>query len=94
MQGLASYYDKREQGKETASGERYNANGYTCASRYYKLGTWLKVTFPTKHTFVYVRVNDRGPWIKGRILDLSEHAAKVLGLKPYGVAYIEVQPAF
>ena len=90
--GRASYYGKREQGKRTASGERFDRQQYTAASRTYKIGTLLMVRYPRKGTFVVVRVNDRGPWVKGRILDLSERAAQTLGLKPYGVDMVVVEP--
>ena len=50
------------------------------------------VKFPRMGTFVVVRVNDRGPWVKGRVLDLSEHAAQVLGLKPFGVGRVTIEP--
>jgi len=91
-EGVASYYGRREQGKRTASGERFNMRAYTCASRYYKLGTLLMVTYPAKGTFVVVRVNDRGPWVHGRVIDLSEKAATVLGLKPQGLGHVEIEP--
>ena len=92
QRGLASWYGKREQGKRTASGERFDRMMYTCASRTYPLGTLLVVKFPKKNTYVIVRVNDRGPWVKGRVLDLSEQAAQVLGLKPYGVGTVVIAP--
>lgn len=90
--GRASWYGSREQGRKTASGERFDKRKYTCASRVYPLGTLLMVKYPAKGTFVMVRVNDRGPWVHGRILDLSEKAATVLGLKPYGVGQVEITP--
>ena len=90
--GQASWYGKREQGKRTASGERFDRRRYTCASRTYPLGTLLMVKYPRKGTFVVVRVNDRGPWTKGRVLDLSERAAEYLGLKPYGVDTVVIEP--
>lgn len=92
QEGLASYYGKREQGKRTANGERFNRHKYTCASRTYPMGTLLMVSYPTKGTFVVVRVNDRGPWTRGRVIDLSEKVATVLGLKPNGVGYVEITP--
>ena len=90
--GVSSYYGRREQGKRTASGEKFNMHAYTCASRYYKLGTLLMVRYPKKGTFVMVRVNDRGPWVRGRVLDLSEQAATILGLKSAGVGQVEIAP--
>src|SRR5271154_3843242 len=79
--GVSSWYGLREQGKKTASGERFDRHQLTCASRQYPLGTLLLVRYPAKGTFVEVRVNDHGPWVRGRCLDLSERAAEVLGLK-------------
>ncbi len=90
--GTASWYGRREQGKKTANGERFDRRGYTCASKAYPLGTLLMVSFPAKGTFVLVRVNDRGPWVHGRVIDLSEKAATVLGLKPYGVGQVVITP--
>ena len=90
--GIASWYGKREQGKRTANGERFDRMKYTAASRTYPLGTLLMVRFPREGTFVVVRVNDRGPWVKGRVLDLSERAAQTLGLKQYGIGTVEVKP--
>jgi rare lipoprotein A len=90
--GKASWYGKREQGKRTASGERFDRNKYTCASRTYPLGTLLMVKYPRKGTFVVVRVTDRGPFKKGRVLDLSEKAATTLGLKSRGVDIVVIEP--
>jgi len=90
--GLASFYGRREQGKRTANGERFDRMKYTAASRTYPMGTLLNVYYPRTHVTVTVRVNDAGPWVKGRILDLSERAATVLGLKGQGVGYVEISP--
>lgn len=92
--GKASWYGKREQGKRTASGERFDRRGYTCASRLYPLGTLLMVKYPRYDTFVVVRVNDRGPWVKGRVLDLAEAPARTLGLAAYGVDTVEITPVY
>ena len=92
MRGLASWYGRREQGRRMANGQRFDRNGYTAASRVYKLGTMLRVTYPRTGLTVIVRVTDRGPYVRRRVLDLSERAARVLGLKPYGVGQVEIQP--
>src|ERR1035441_7686122 len=92
--GTASWYGKREQGKRTASGVRFDRNKYTCASRFYPLGTWLMVKYPRFGTFVVVRVTDRGPFKKGRVLDLSERAATTLGLKSRGVGMVRIEPIY
>ena len=88
--GMASWYGAREQGKRMANGRRFDRNKYTCASRTYPLGTMLRITHGP--STVYVRVSDRGPWVSGRILDLSEQAAVVLGIRSHGVAYVEIEP--
>ena len=83
--GLASYY---KIGKHTANGERYNPNGFTAAHRKFPFGTWLKVTNLGNKRYVIVRVNDRGPFVKGRVLDVSYGAAKELGMVGRGVTRI------
>lgn len=92
--GIASWYGKREQGKRMANGQPFDRNNYTCASRTYKLGTYLQVTYPKTGITVFVMVTDRGPWVKGRVLDLSERAAKTLGLKPHGVGLVQIEPLY
>ena len=83
--GVASYY---KSGRVTANGEAFKPMGLTAAHRKLPFGTFLKVTNLRSGKSVIVRVNDRGPFIKGRILDLSLGAAKVIGLTNSGVAKI------
>jgi rare lipoprotein A len=83
--GMASYY---KSGKRTANGERFNPHGLTAAHRKLKFGTKLRVTNIRTGKSVVVRINDRGPFIRGRIIDLSLGAAKVIGLTATGVARI------
>lgn len=83
--GMASYY---KSGKRCANGERFNPHGLTAAHRKLKFGTKLRVTNVRTGKSVVVRVNDRGPFIRGRIIDLSLGAAKVIGLTQTGVARI------
>ncbi len=83
--GYASYY---KTGRRTANGERFLPMGLTCAHRRLPFGTKLKVTNLRNGRSVIVRVNDRGPFIRGRVLDLSLGAAKVIGLNAAGVAKI------
>ncbi len=90
--GVSSWYGKREQGHKTANGERFDRNKYTAASRTYPIGTMLLVRYPAKGTFVVVRVNDRGPWVPGRILDLSERAAQTLGIRAQGLGQVTITP--
>ena len=77
---VASWYGKKFHGRPTSSGEIYNMYGYTCAHKEYPFGTRLKVTYPESNKSVECVVNDRGPFIKGRDLDLSYAAAKKIGL--------------
>jgi rare lipoprotein A len=87
---LASYYSKRFNGKKTASGECYNQYEYTCAHKTLPFNTLLQITNPKNGKTVNVRVNDRGPFVKGRDLDLSYAAAKDLGLLKHGVMKVVV----
>lgn len=80
-----SWYGPGFHGKTTASGEVYDQWGLTCASRTLPFGTWLKVYCPRTKKTAMVRVNDRGPYIPGRALDLSRGAADALGITDVGV---------
>ena len=93
--GVASYYANKFEGRRTANGERYRKKYFTAAHRTLPFGTLLKVTNPKNHKWVIVRVNDRGPYNRKRMIDLSYRAAKHLGLtKGKGLAkvYIEEVP--
>ena len=90
QQGKASYYAKKFSGRKTASGERLNPDSLTCAHRYYPFGTKLRVYNPANGNSVIVRVIDRGPFVHGRIIDLSWRAAKELGIIAQGVAMVIV----
>ena len=83
--GLASYY---KSGKQTANGERFNPNGLTAAHRTLPFGTKLRVTNLRTGKSVVVRINDRGPFIRGRVIDLSLGAANFVGLTKSGVAKV------
>jgi len=88
--GIASYYGDEYQGGETASGQRYDKNLLTAAHKTLPMGTKVRVTrLDTKKT-VDVTINDRGPYFKGRILDLSGKAAEVLGIRKDGTANIQL----
>ena len=84
--GWASFY---KSGKRTANGEHFNPNGLTAAHRSLPFGTKVLVTNLNNGKSVIVRINDCGPFIKGRVLDLSLGAAKVVGLHRSGVAKIK-----
>ena len=88
--GKASYYAKRFQGRRTASGERLHPDSLTCAHRSYPVGTKLKVYNPAHGRSVVVRVTDRGPYVRGRIIDLSWRAAKELDIFSKGVGMVTV----
>ena len=90
--GKASYYSKRATGRMTASGDRLHHDSLTCAHRSYPFGTLLQVTNPSNGRMIVVRVNDRGPIVRGRIVDLSWAAAKVLGILSTGVANVIIEP--
>jgi rare lipoprotein A len=91
--GIASFYSKRATGSRTANGERLHHDSLTCAHRSYPFGTLLKVTTPDNERSVIVRVNDRGPFVRGRIIDLSWGAARRLGILGQGIAKVTVEPA-
>lgn len=93
QKGKASYYSKRATGSRTSSGERLHHDSMTCAHRTYPFGTKLKVTNPSTGKIVFVRVTDRGPYGRGRIIDLSWGAAKALGMLSQGVATVVVEQA-
>lgn len=87
----ASWYGPGFHGHKTANGERYDQMSFTAAHKSLKFGTLLKVTNPKNNKSVVVRINDRGPYIAGRDLDLSKAAALSLGLVRRGVAKIKVE---
>lgn len=89
--GKASYYSKRATGARTSSGERLHHDSLTCAHKTYPFGTRLKVTNPNNGKQTIVRVTDRGPFGRGRIIDLSWGAAKELGILSIGVAMVKVE---
>ncbi|SAK68470.1 rare lipoprotein A [Caballeronia catudaia] len=79
--GRASWYGKKFQGRRTASGERFDMHALTAAHRTLPFGTYVRVSNGSKTRSVIVRINDRGPYTKGRIIDLSFAAARMLGLR-------------
>ena len=89
--GKASFYSKKFTGRKTANGERLHHDSLTCAHKTYPFGTLLKVTNPENGVHVIVRVTDRGPYVKGRIINLSVRAAKELGIIAQGIAPVIVE---
>lgn len=91
--GIASYYADSFEGISTASGEAYAKAKFTCAHNSYPFGTMLKITCLDNNKSVKVRVNDRGPFIKGRVVDLSRVAAEQLDLIRAGTTQVRVDVA-
>jgi rare lipoprotein A len=89
--GLASYYGKKFHGRRTASGERFNMHAMTAAHRNFKFGTRVNVTNLKNKRSVTVRINDRGPFARGRIIDLSYAAAKKIGMVADGVVRVKIE---
>ncbi|MDJ0844277.1 septal ring lytic transglycosylase RlpA family protein [Crocosphaera sp.] len=89
--GMASWYGPGFHGRLTANGERYNQNGLTAAHKSLPFGTQVRVTNLHNGRSVIVRINDRGPYIHGRVIDLSRGAASVIGLLNSGVAPVQLE---
>jgi rare lipoprotein A (peptidoglycan hydrolase) len=89
--GVASWYGEAFQGNPTASGEPYDMNELTAANRSLPLGTQIKVTNLRNHRTLLLRVNDRGPYIPGRFLDVSKRAARQLGFEYAGLAKVQIE---
>lgn len=89
--GMASWYGPQYNHAKSANGEVYDQNGMTAAHRTLPLGTLARVTNETTGQSVVVRITDRGPFVAGRVLDMSEGAAKAIGLYRMGVAKVKVE---
>ena len=89
--GDAGWYGEKFQGKPTASGEVFDMNAYTAAHKTLAFGTILTVTNISNNKSVEVRINDRGPQIKNRILDLSYKAAKEIGMIKEGIVKVHIE---
>jgi rare lipoprotein A len=90
QKGLASYYDSSLKGHKTANGERYDPDLLTAANKTLPINTIVKVTAMKTGLSVVVRINDRGPYAHNRIIDLSEAAAKKIGIHSLGVAMVSI----
>lgn len=91
QRGKASYYSKRATGAKTSDGSRLHHDSLTCAHRTYPFGTLLKVTNINNGKSVIVKVNDRGPHSRGRVIDLTYRAAKEIGMVAQGIAMVEIE---
>lgn len=89
--GVASYYADKFQGRQTANGQIFKQTKRTAASRTLPFGTKVTVKNLLNGKKVRVRINDRGPFAKGRIIDLSKKAAKKIGMVESGVANVEIR---
>lgn len=90
--GRASYYSHSLHGRRMSNGAPYHRDSMVCAHKRYPLGTMLKVTNLSNGKSVVVKVADRGPHTKGRIIDLSYRAAKEIGMISAGIAMVKVEP--
>lgn len=89
--GIASWYGMAFEGRRTASGERYDMHALTAAHRTLPLGSYARVTAIASSRSVIVRINDRGPYIRGRVIDLSYAAAAMLGLPRVGTMQVGIE---
>lgn len=93
QEGKASWYGERFRGRSTASGEPFNPDDLTAAHKTLPFGTRVRVVVPKTGRSVVVRINDRGPFVHGRVIDLSRAAAERVGIKRLGVARVRVEYA-
>jgi rare lipoprotein A len=89
--GIASYYADKYHGRTTANGEIFNMDKLTAAHRTLPFGTMVKVTHLGSQRSVTVRINDRGPFVAGRVIDLSRAAARELRMEKDGLAKVKVE---
>ncbi|QLB13888.1 hypothetical protein A6A11_02010 [Bisgaardia hudsonensis] len=92
--GIASYYHQKFHGRRTANGEYFNNNSYTAAHNTLPINTYVLVTNLRNNRKVIVRINDRGPFSKGRIIDLSRLAAQKIGILNSGVAKVKLEALY
>ncbi|WP_340152166.1 septal ring lytic transglycosylase RlpA family protein [uncultured Marivirga sp.] len=91
QKGTASYYADKFEGKQTASGEKYKHKNLTAAHKTLPFGTIVKVTNLENQEFVEVRINDRGPFVSGRVIDLSRAAAEQLKFINQGLTEVQIE---
>lgn len=90
VNGVASYYHNKFVGRPTATGETFSNEGYTAASNFFKLGTFVKVTNKRNGKFIYVKINDRMGH-PSRVIDLTERAARDLGYFQNGITKVTIE---
>ncbi len=91
MRGISSWYGPNFHGKRTSNGERYDMHAMTAAHKTWPMNTMLRVTNLENHRSVVVRINDRGPFVRGRIIDCSYEAGRRIGLDKRGIAKVEIE---
>lgn len=91
--GICSFYSKAMDGHITASREKFDSNAMTAAHRTFPMGTKLKITNLSNQKSVLVTVNDRGPYVKGRTMSVTRHAAEELGFVKEGTAKVQIEKA-
>jgi len=89
--GRASWYGRGFHGRKTANGERFDMHALTAAHRTLPLGSYVRVTNPATNDTVVLKINDRGPYARGRVIDLSYAAAKILHLAYIGTARVKIE---
>lgn len=89
--GIASWYGGKFHGRTTANGERFDMNGLTAAHRSLPFGSKVRVTNPVTHDSIVVRINDRGPYVGNRMIDLSRAAARAVRIIDRGVAPVRLE---
>ncbi len=89
--GHATFYADKFEGRRTASGEKFSQMAFTAAHRTLPMGTWVKVTNLSSQRAVVVRINDRGPFGRGRIIDLSKRAALEIGMLSNGKSLVLIE---
>lgn len=89
--GLASWYGSKYHGRLTASGEKYNMRAYTAAHKTLPFGTVVRVTNTANDKSVDVKINDRGPFVKGRVIDLSQKSFQKIGHSNQGIVPIKIE---
>jgi rare lipoprotein A len=89
--GPASWYGKAFHGRPTASGETYDQNAMTAAHRFLPFGTWVRITAEATGRSAVARINDRGGFIKGRVIDVSKRVAERVGFRDRGIAIVRVE---